>query len=67
MTAQREPHHEHYGRPVYRCVECGDRYERVGNLAAVVRHEREAHGIGVAPGRESAFILGPDGEPALTT
>lgn len=46
------------GRPVYRCRECGKRYERVENLAAVLEHETRDHGV---PARVSP-ILGPSGE-----
>ena len=47
------------GRPVYRCQVCGEKYERLENLDAVLRHEEEAHGAGI---RVSA-ILGADGNP----
>ncbi len=49
------------GRPVYRCRVCGDRYERVENLAAVLEHEAEQHGSAIQPSR----ILGVDGKPLL--
>ncbi len=70
MTPQaepREPHHWYYGRPVYRCRVCAQRYERVDNLAAVLQHEAEAHPEPSPPPvlvRESP-ILGPDGNPVL--
>lgn len=64
---ERAPHHTYYGRPVYRCRVCAQRYERVDNLAAVLRHEAEAHPEPPPPPvlvRESP-ILGPDGKPVL--
>lgn len=64
---ERAPHHMYYGRPVYRCRVCAQRYERVDNLAAVLRHEAEAHPEPPPPPvlvRESP-ILGPDGKPVL--
>jgi hypothetical protein len=56
---EREPDFCWYGRPVYRCRECGDKYERVENLESVLRHEEEVHGGAV---RQSS-ILGADGKP----
>ena len=47
------------GRPVWRCRFCGERYSRVEDLDAVLRHEAEAHQETV---RQSE-ILGPDGQP----
>ena len=47
------------GRPVYRCQRCP--YERVENLAAVLRHEAEAH----KPAVRESQILGPAGETML--
>ena len=58
---EREPDLLWSGRPVYRCQICGPRYERVENLASVLDHEREAHGLTIRPSR----ILGTDGEPLL--
>ncbi len=50
------------GQPVYRCRVCG-RYERVGNLEAVERHEVEAHTK--APEVRESRIVGTDGQPLL--
>lgn len=50
------------GQPVYRCRVCG-RYERVGNLEAVERHEVEAHTK--APEARESRIVGTDGLPLL--
>lgn len=45
------------GRPVYRCSKCP--YERVENLADVLVHEADTHGLVV---RETE-IIGLDGAP----
>jgi len=59
MAQGREPDFLWYGRPVFRCRECGDKYERVENLEAVLRHEEETHGVVARP----SPILGTDGKP----
>jgi hypothetical protein len=71
-VSARAPHHQYFGRPVFRCRWCKQRYERVDNLQAVLEHEQLVHGTAAeeeddpAPRvRESALILGPDGNPAL--
>ena len=60
----RAPHHMYYGRPVYRCRVCAQRYERVDNLTAVLEHEATAHPEPPVLVRESP-VLGPDGKPVL--
>ncbi|MBN2204307.1 MAG: hypothetical protein JW767_04715 [Thermoleophilia bacterium] len=50
------------GQPVYRCRVCG-RYERVGNLAAVLKHE--ATHATPAPAVRESRILGSDGAPLV--
>jgi len=55
----REPDFLWSGRPVYRCRECGDKYERVENLVSVLKHEEERHGLLPRP----SSILGADGKP----
>jgi hypothetical protein len=58
----REPDFHWGGRPVYRCqLGCGDRFERVENLEAVLRHEEEAHASSRSVRMSS--ILGADGQP----
>lgn len=63
---EREPAFHWNGRPVYRCAVCGDRYERVGNLAAVLEHEAKEHAPR-APILRASRILGADGEPLMVT
>ncbi len=58
---EREPDFLWYGRPVYRCQVCGDKFERVENLESVLKHEAEEHGGAVRP----SPILGADGKPLL--
>ena len=52
----RGPDYLWMGKPVYRCRRC-TRYERVGNLAAVLEHET-SH----APEARESAIVGPNGE-----
>jgi hypothetical protein len=54
------------GRDVYRCRECGDRFERVDNLEAVLEHEAEAHAP-APPASRTSRILGSDGDPLQVT
>jgi hypothetical protein len=49
-------------RPVYRCRFCGDHFERVEDLDAVLKHEQEVHAEKESPVRTSR-ILGEDGNP----
>lgn len=50
-------------RPVFRCRFCGDHFERVENLEAVLKHEREAHGEKNVAAIRTSRILGEDGNP----
>jgi hypothetical protein len=65
-AVERTPDFTWGGRPVYRCQECGDRFERVDDLEAVLEHEAGAHAP-VAPIPRVSRILGSDGEPLLVT
>ena len=56
VAENREPDYLWMGKPVYRCRRC-TRYERVGNLAAVLEHET-SH----APEARESAIVGPNGE-----
>jgi hypothetical protein len=60
----REPDLHWKGRPVYRCRICGPRFERVGNLKAVLNHEAANHAPAPPRLRESP-ILGADGQPLV--
>lgn len=62
--AMREPDFLWGGRPVYRCRTCGDRFERLEDLPAVLQHEAEAHAAPAPIVRESP-ILGPGGETLM--
>lgn len=58
LVTGRAPDFHWYGRPVFRCRFCGEKYERVENLDSVLKHEEELHGvIRMSP------ILGADGKP----
>jgi hypothetical protein len=59
-AGERAPDFLWNGRPVYRCRIC-QRYERIENLAAVERHEVEAHTK--APEVRESRIVGLDGQP----
>ena len=58
MTEAREPAFYWSGLPVYRCRYCGDRFERVDNLKAVLDHEAALHPVRV----RTSPILGPEGQ-----
>lgn len=58
MTEAREPAFYWSGLPVYRCRYCGDRFERVDNLKAVLDHEAALHPVRI----RTSPILGPEGE-----
>lgn len=58
---ERAPDFYWSGQPVYRCRTCGDHYERVGNLAAVLNHEAQFH----APTVCESPIVGPRGETLM--
>lgn len=61
-ATERLPDFQWSGRPVFRCsLGCGDRFERVDDVAAVLEHEATMHPTNI--NRES-LILGPDGRPA---
>jgi hypothetical protein len=68
-VSDRAPVRLYFGKPVYRCRFC--RFERVERIAAVLEHEGTCHpGVEEAEPappllRESQFVLGPDGNPAL--
>lgn len=49
------------GQPVYRCRLCGEQYERVANLAAVLDHERTQHPTNARVSQ----VLGPGGQPLI--
>lgn len=43
-TEKREPDFMWAGQPVYRCKRgCGEKFERIEDLAAVIRHEETMH------------------------
>jgi hypothetical protein len=58
-VSERAPDFYWDGRAVYRCGKCP--YERVENLAAILEHEADVHGIVV---RETT-IIGLDDKPLL--
>lgn len=59
--SERAPDFHWNGQPVYRCQTCGDHYERVANLAAVLNHEAQFHG----PTVRASLILGSGGETLM--
>ena len=65
MKAERAPDFVWAGRPVFRCRWCGDRFERVEDVASVIRHEQEAHAQSGVP--RVSPILGPDGLPLVVS
>lgn len=64
QTTERAPAFFWSGRPVYRCRVCGDGFERIENLAAVLQHEADVHAMPPPVVRESP-ILGPRGETLM--
>ena len=58
---EREPDFIWSGQPVYRCRLCGDQYERVANLAAVLDHEATQHPTNARVSQ----VLGPGGKPLI--
>jgi hypothetical protein len=66
MKAERAPDFVWAGRSVFRCRWCGDRFERVEDVASVIRHEQEVHEVNAAASRVSS-ILGPDGLPLVVS
>lgn len=59
--SERQPDFFWAGLPVYRCRLCGDRYERVSNLAAVLDHEATQHPTNARVSQ----VLGPGGQPLI--
>ena len=59
--APRGPSFMWSGQPVYQCRLCGDQYERVNNLPAVLEHERSQHPTNA----RQSHVLGPDGRPLI--
>jgi len=57
----RQPDFMWSGLPVYRCGMCGDQYERVSNLQAVIEHEKTQHPTNA----RTTGVLGPDGRPLI--
>jgi hypothetical protein len=58
---ERQPDFVWSGQPVYRCRLCGDQYERVSNLAAVLDHEATQHPTNARVSQ----VLGPGGKPLI--
>jgi hypothetical protein len=62
----RQPDFVWGGRPVYRCHQgCGDRFERIDDLAAVEDHERTFHPTNTSA--RPSLILGADGRPLTSS
>lgn len=60
---ERQPDFIWGGQPVFEChLGCGDRFQRIGDLAAVVDHEKTAHPTNL---RVSEQLLGEDGRPLI--
>jgi hypothetical protein len=58
---ERQPDFIWGGQPVYECRFCRDRYQRIGDLASVVDHERTQHPTNL----RVSEVLGPDGRPLI--
>lgn len=59
---ERQPDFVWSGQPVYEChLGCGDRFQRRGDLAAVLEHEKTAHPTNL----RVSEVLGPDGHPLI--
>lgn len=58
----RQPDFVWSGQPVYRCHQgCGDRFERINDVAEVLEHERTMHPTNTND--RPSLILGADGRP----
>jgi hypothetical protein len=59
---ERQPDFIWSGQPVYEChLGCRDRFQRIGDLPAVLEHEKTAHPTNL----RVTEVLGPDGRPLI--
>lgn len=58
---ERQPDFIWGGQPVFQCRFCGERYQRINDLAAVLNHEKTDH----PTNSRVSEVLGPDGRPLI--